>query len=46
MKLLITAAVPLQDLYTGRKLAFEFERTRSRLTEMQSHDYLAKPHLP
>ena len=46
VKLLITAAVPLQDLYTGRKLAFEFERTRSRLTEMQSHEYLARPHLP
>jgi cell division protein ZapE len=46
VKLLISAAVPLADLYTGHQLAFEFERTRSRLTEMQSHDYLAKPHLP
>jgi cell division protein ZapE len=46
VKLLISAAVPLRELYTGKKLAFEFERTASRLTEMQSHDYLAKPHLP
>jgi len=27
-------------------MAFEFQRTASRLTEMQSTDYLAKPHLP
>ena len=46
VKLLMTAAVPINELYTGRKLAFEFERTASRLTEMQSHDYLARPHLP
>lgn len=46
VKLLISAAVPLQSLYTGQRLAFEFERTASRLTEMQSHDYLARPHLP
>ena len=45
IKLLISADAPLTELYTGRKLAFEFERTRSRLTEMQSHDYLALPHL-
>ena len=46
VKLLISAAVPLTELYTGARLAFEFERTASRLTEMQSRDYLAKPHLP
>ena len=46
VKLLLSADAPITDLYIGRKLAFEFERTRSRLTEMQSHDYLAKPHLP
>lgn len=46
VKLLISAATPIEDLYRGRRLAFEFERTRSRLTEMQSHEYLAKPHLP
>ena len=45
VKLLISAAVPIGDLYTGRKLSFEFQRTASRLMEMQSHDYLARPHL-
>ncbi len=44
--LIISAAVELQQLYQGRRLGFEFERTRSRLEEMQSHDYLARPHLP
>jgi cell division protein ZapE len=46
VKLLMSAEVPVTELYTGNKLAFEFERTASRLTEMQSHDYLASPHLP
>ncbi|MDH4105739.1 MAG: hypothetical protein OEV39_06475, partial [Gammaproteobacteria bacterium] len=34
------------DLYVGERLGFEFARTRSRLTEMQTHDYLARPHRP
>jgi cell division protein ZapE len=46
VKLLLSADAAIADLYTGRRLAFEFERTRSRLTEMQSHEYLARPHLP
>jgi cell division protein ZapE len=46
VKLLLSAAAPVRHLYSGDRLAFEFERTASRLTEMQSHDYLAKPHLP
>ena len=46
VKLLISAETPIDGIYSGKRLAFEFERTRSRLTEMQSHDYLAKPHLP
>lgn len=46
VKLLMSAAVAVDALYRGRKLAFEFQRTASRLTEMQSHDYLARPHLP
>ena len=46
VKLLISASKPIDELYTGVRLAFEFRRTTSRLTEMQSHDYLAKPHLP
>ena len=46
VKMLISATTPINTLYTGTRLAFEFQRTASRLTEMQSHDYLAKPHLP
>ncbi len=46
VKLILSAAVPLDQLYAGEALDFEFRRTRSRLEEMQSHDYLARPHLP
>ena len=46
VKLIMSAAAPLERLYAGRRLDFEFRRTRSRLEEMQSHDYLARPHLP
>jgi cell division protein ZapE len=46
VKLILSAAGPVDALYRGGKLAFEFRRTRSRLEEMQSHDYLARPHLP
>lgn len=45
VKLLVSAEAPIDELYTGDRLAFEFQRTRSRLTEMQSHEYLARPHL-
>jgi cell division protein ZapE len=45
VKLLLAAAVPQDQLYAGRKLRFEFKRTLSRLKEMQSEEYLAKPHL-
>ncbi|NND57458.1 MAG: cell division protein ZapE [Xanthomonadales bacterium] len=46
VKLLISAGAPARKLYSGRRLEFEFQRTASRLTEMQSIDYLARPHLP
>ena len=46
VKLIISAAAPASELYRGSKLGFEFERTRSRLTEMQSQEYLARPHQP
>jgi cell division protein ZapE len=46
VKLAISAAEPLQTLYSGGRLSFEFERTQSRLLEMQSHEYLARPHHP
>ncbi len=46
VKLVVSAAAPPSGLYTGTRLAFEFQRTASRLIEMQSHDYLARPHRP
>jgi cell division protein ZapE len=45
VKLLLSAAVPADQLYDGERLSFEFDRTVSRLVEMQSTDYLALPHL-
>lgn len=45
VKLIISAVSAIEDLYTGGKLEFEFQRTQSRLLEMQSHEYLARPHL-
>ncbi len=45
VKLIISAAEPLETLYSGKKLTFEFERTVSRLQEMQSQEYLARPHM-
>ncbi|MGV6806679.1 MAG: cell division protein ZapE [bacterium] len=46
VKLIISAAVPMDELYSGGKLTFEFQRTLSRLQEMQSREYLARPHKP
>ena len=46
VKLIISAAVPLLGLYQGESLRFPFERTQSRLLEMQSHEYLAREHMP
>ncbi len=44
VKLIIAAAAPLTEIYTGSRLRLEFARTRSRLAEMQSHEYLATSH--
>ncbi len=44
VKLILSAAVPIDQLYTDTQLAFVFERTQSRLLEMQSHEYLARQH--
>lgn len=44
VKLVISAVQPILELYSGKKLAFEIERTRSRLLEMQSKDYLEEQH--
>ncbi len=46
VKLIVSAACPVNDIYRGKKLAREFERAASRLLEMQSTKYLASPHLP
>ncbi|QJQ96423.1 MULTISPECIES: cell division protein ZapE [Halomonadaceae] len=46
VKLLMTAEVAIEELYDEGNLSFEFDRTLSRLQEMQSHDYLALPHKP
>ena len=44
VKLLIRAEQSILTLYQGEKLAFAIERTRSRLLEMQSEEYLAEEH--
>jgi cell division protein ZapE len=46
VKLVLTAAAPITELYDGERLRAEFGRTESRLIEMQSEEYLALPHLP
>lgn len=46
VKLILSAEVELKDLYTGGRLTFEFQRTLSRLLEMQSHEFLSRPHKP
>ena len=42
--LVCTAAAPAVALYHGTRLAGAFERTASRLIEMQSAEYLARTH--
>ncbi len=44
VKLFVTAAAEPEQLYQAGDGAFEFERTVSRLKEMQSRDYLASGH--
>jgi cell division protein ZapE len=44
VKLVISAAAPPAQLYRGERLQLEFQRTASRLTEMQSEQYLAREH--
>ncbi|WP_105173203.1 cell division protein ZapE [Pseudoalteromonas sp. T1lg24] len=43
--LIISAIAPLEELYTGGILDFEFKRCISRLQEMQSLEYLGREHL-
>jgi cell division protein ZapE len=44
VKLILSAEVPAEELYTEGPLAHEFPRTVSRLNEMQSADFLALEH--
>jgi len=44
-KLVMAAAADPESLHPAGDHAFEFQRTASRLHEMQSEDYLAAPHL-
>ncbi|MBI1732325.1 MAG: cell division protein ZapE [Gammaproteobacteria bacterium] len=46
VRLLVSAAAPAESLYTGGRHAAAFRRTASRLAEMQSKTYLARPHRP
>ncbi|HYG89821.1 MAG TPA: cell division protein ZapE [Azospirillum sp.] len=45
VNVVIAADGPPERLYPEGRHAFEFERTVSRLMEMQSEDYLQRPHL-
>ena len=46
VNLIVSAAAPPTELYRGERVAFQFERTASRLIEMQSEEYLAREHRP
>ena len=46
VKLLLTSAVPVEHLYQGKKLAFEYARLHSRLMEMQGEAYWRAAHRP
>ena len=43
VKLLMSAEVPADELYTEGQMANEFQRTVSRIVEMQSREYLEAP---
>jgi cell division protein ZapE len=44
VKLIVSAAAPVAEIYAGERLKHDILRTQSRLQEMQSHDYLAEAH--
>jgi len=46
VNLIVSAAAAPAQLYRGERLAAPFERTASRLIEMQSAQYLAREHRP
>lgn len=43
--LIMSSESAFYNIYQGEKLSFEFKRTISRLQEMSSQEYLAKPHI-
>ena len=46
VNLLLSAEADALSLYSGHRLKREFERTSSRLIEMQSTEFLALEHRP
>jgi cell division protein ZapE len=46
VKVIVSAAASPPELYRGERLRAPFERTVSRLIEMQSAEYLAREHKP
>ena len=46
VKLVLSAETSIETLYSGVRLRTEFQRTISRLIEMQSDEFLARPHKP
>lgn len=46
VKFVVSAEVPLYEIYQGERLKFEFQRCLSRLQEMQSEEYLKLEHMP
>lgn len=46
VKLIVSAEAQADQLYPGKKLAFEFKRAASRLNEMQTSEYLKRQRIP
>lgn len=46
VNLVLSASCEIGSLYRGQRLHVEFERTRSRLREMRSAEYLGRTHMP
>ena len=42
IKIILSAEVPLEELYVAGEMKYAFKRTYSRLVEMQSIDYLSR----
>lgn len=43
VNMIVSAEAAPEQLYTGKRLSFEFVRAASRLTEMQTREYLSAP---